>query len=210
MRKKLPVLHIVTSGTQPLEQVLRMTEAAWANGMDMLQLREKHLTARQCLEWVESLANVMPRERIIVNDRVDVAAACRCAGAHLAYHSLPPLEAKRVLRPVQAAGRSVHSAEEAEEAVTQGADYLYYGHVFASRSKPGLAPRGTEVLRSLVARCSLPILAIGGIVPENVASVLDTGCAGVAVLSGITGQDDPGAATARYVEAIKRWQEVRS
>jgi thiazole tautomerase (transcriptional regulator TenI) len=204
------MLHVVTSGSQPLETVLRMAEAAWAGGMDMLQLREKRLTARECMDWVEALANVMPRERILVNDRVDVAAASRCGGAHLAYHSLTPAEAKRVLDQVQVAGRSVHSWEEAKTAVIQGADYLYFGHVFASPSKPGLAPRGTGMLGSLVERIAVPIIAIGGITPENVAEVLDSGCAGIAVLSGITGQDDPGRATVRYREAIKRWQEERS
>ncbi|MFY0544247.1 thiamine phosphate synthase [Brevibacillus sp. H7] len=210
MFEKHPVLHVVTSGSQPLEQVLRMAEAAWAGGMDMLQLREKQLTARECMKWVEALADVMPRERILVNDRVDAAAASRCGGAHLAYHSLTPQEARRVLKEGQLIGRSVHSREEAEAAVLSGADYLYYGHVFASQSKPGLPPRGTEELVRLVNTLSKPIIAIGGITPDNLKEVLATGCAGVAILSGITGADDPKRATLTYREAMKRWQEEQA
>ncbi len=205
-----PVLHVVTSGTQPLDMVLRIAEAAWSGGMDFLQIREKQLTARECMEWLEALANVMPRERILINDRVDAAAASRCGGAHLAYHSLSPQEARSVLARGQLIGRSVHSREEAETAVAQGADYLYYGHIFASQSKPGLSPRGTEELALLANTIGKPVIAIGGITADNVGKVLATGCAGVAVLSGITRADDPKQATVTYREAMKRWQEGRT
>ncbi|UYZ11544.1 thiamine phosphate synthase [Brevibacillus sp. WF146] len=207
MEPRHPELHVITSGRQSLDEVLRVAEAAFVGGMDCLHIREKQRTARECMEWVEALARVMPRERILVNDRVDVAAAAGCRGAHLAYHSLTPSEARRVLKPGQRIGRSVHSLDEARQAAAEGADYLLYGHVFPSTSKPGLAPRGTDELREIAAQVRIPVIGIGGVTPENAGQVLAAGCAGVAVLSGITAASDPAAAARAYREALDRWKE---
>jgi thiazole tautomerase (transcriptional regulator TenI) len=202
-----PELHVVTGGNQSLEQVMAAAEQAFHAGADYFHIREKHRTAREYMDWVEALATVIPLDRIVVNDRVDVAAASGCGGAHLAYHSLSPSEARRVLSPIQRIGRSVHSLDEARRAEEEGADYLFYGHVFASGSKPGLPPRGTQELAQIVKAVRIPVIAIGGIRPENVAQVLDTGCAGIAVLSGITQAENPGRATLAYHDALQRWEE---
>ncbi|NGQ96279.1 thiamine phosphate synthase [Brevibacillus sp. SYP-B805] len=197
-------LHLVTSGTQPLSHVAEIVKAAARGGIDYLHLREKQRTARELMEWVETLAQHVPRERIIVNDRVDVAAAGRCGGVHLAYHSLTPAEARPLLHSGQRVGRSVHSIEEAHTASRQGADYLFYGHIYPSGSKPGMPPRGTAALAELVGNVRVPVIAIGGITPENVDEVLQTGCAGIAVLSGITAAADPEAAARAYRLALDR------
>lgn len=207
MGPRQPELHVITSGRQSLNEVLRVAEAAFLGGMDYLHIREKQRTARECMEWVEALAQVMPRERILVNDRVDVAAAVGCRGAHLAYHSLTPAEARRVLKPGQQIGRSVHSLAEAKQAAAEGADYLLYGHIFPSASKPGLEPRGTDELRKIAAQVKIPVIGIGGITPENASHVLAAGSAGIAVLSGITAASDPQAAARAYREALDRWKE---
>lgn len=199
-------LHVITSGRQTLEEVLRMAEAAYAGGMDYLHIREKQRTARECMDWVRALANVVPLASLLVNDRVDVSAASGCAGAHLAYHSLEVSDARQVLRREQKVGCSVHSFAEAEQAVTAGADYLMYGHIFPSGSKPNLAPRGTGELMKITARWTVPVIGLGGITPERTAEVLAAGCAGVAVLSGITNAADAKAAAMAYREALDRWE----
>ncbi|KKX53820.1 thiamine phosphate synthase [Brevibacillus borstelensis] len=201
-----PELHVITSGRQELEEVLRMAEAAYSGGMDRLHIREKHRTAREIMEWAEALAGVMPRESILINDRVDVAAAVQCCGAHLAYHSLPVKAARRVLSPGQKVGCSVHSMTEAMEAAEQGADYVLYGHIFPSRSKPGLAPRGTGELKTIVEALSIPVIGLGGIKPDNAGQVLAAGCAGIAALSGITDAADVKRAARSYREALDRWK----
>lgn len=199
-------LHVITSGRHSLEEVLRMAEAAYAGGMNFLHIREKQRTAKECMDWVKALANVIPLTTLIINDRVDVAAAAGCAGAHLAYHSLAPEEARIVLRAGQKIGRSVHSMAEAEQAVEAQVDYLLYGHIFASGSKPGLTPRGTRELAQMTACWNLPIIGLGGITPENTAQVMDAGCAGIAVLSGITEASDAKTAAMAYREALDRWE----
>ncbi|UFJ42315.1 thiamine phosphate synthase [Brevibacillus humidisoli] len=195
-------LHLITSGQQTLEETLRVAEAAARGGVDYLHIREKHRTARELLEWVEQLSRVFRREQLIVNDRIDVAMASSCGGAHLAYHSLPPQLARPLLPADCLLGQSVHSLSEAEQAERGGVSYVLYGHVYESGSKPGLAPRGTEELRQIAARLQIPLIAIGGITPKHVPELLAAGCGGIAVLSGITTADDPEAAARTYRQAL--------
>nr|WP_238933348.1 thiamine phosphate synthase [Brevibacillus choshinensis] len=144
-----PELHVITNGRQDLDDVLRMAEAAYAGGMNYLHIREKQRTARECMDWAYELSQVIPKQCLIINDRVDAAAAVDCRGAHLAYHSLTPIEARKVLSDEQWIGRSVHSAEEAVQAANEGVNYVLYGHLFPSGSKPGVPPRGTGSLPGL-------------------------------------------------------------
>ncbi|MED4582265.1 thiamine phosphate synthase [Brevibacillus choshinensis] len=201
-----PELHVITNGRQSLDEVLRMAEAAYAGGMDYLHIREKQRTARECMDWVYALAEVVPKQCLVINDRVDVAAAAACRGAHLAYHSLNPSEARKVLSREQWIGRSVHSGVEAEQAAREGVNYVLYGHIFPSGSKPGAAPRGTTELAQITAGLSIPVIGIGGITPGNVGQILAAGCAGVAVLSGITDAIDVKQATLAYRNALDTWE----
>lgn len=203
-----PELHVITNGRQSLEQVVTMAEAAFAGGAgaDYFHIREKQRTARECMDWVKALTDVLPVEHLIINDRVDVASASNCRGAHLAYHSLAPDEARRVLKNHQLLGRSVHSIAEAEQAVRDGADYLLYGHIFPSGSKPGIPPRGAHELTKVTQLVPVPVIGLGGITPERVAEVMDAGCRGIAVLSGITDALDAREAALAYREALNRWE----
>lgn len=210
MENRYPELHLVTSGRQERDSLLRIAEAAYAGGITYLHIREKQRTAREIMEWAVALAEIMPRDRIFINDRVDVAAATSCGGAHLAYHSIPAAAARTVLKPGQKIGCSVHSMAEAQAALSQKVDYLFYGHIFASGSKPGVAPRGTEELSEITRSLDIPVIGIGGIKPDNVGRVLTAGCAGVAVLSGITEAPDSKRAAQAYREALDRWREENS
>jgi len=203
---RAPELHVITSGRQTLDEVLVIAEAAYAQGMNYLHIREKQRTARECMDWVYALSHVLPASCLIVNDRVDVAAAAGCRGAHLAYHSLGTQEARRVLSAGQWVGRSVHSASEAEQAAAKGVDYLLYGHLFSSGSKPGVPPRGTAELAKITASLSVPVIGIGGITPEKAGQALAAGCAGIAVLSGITDAADAGQAARAYRDALDTWE----
>ncbi|CAM3460052.1 MULTISPECIES: thiamine phosphate synthase [Brevibacillus] len=210
MLHRSPELHVISSGRQSLDELLRLAESAFAGGMNFFHIREKQRTARECMDLVLALVQTIPGSCLIVNDRVDVAAAAHCRGAHLAYHSLSPQEARMVLYEDQWVGRSVHSYAEAQEAHTQGVDYMLYGHVYASGSKPGIQPRGTEELQRITSTIQVPVMAIGGITPENTAEVLRAGCAGIAVMSGITAADDVKKATQAYRQALDRWEENKA
>lgn len=173
-------------------------------GVDSVQVRDRAASASQLLATVIEIARVVRASdaRLLVNDRVDVALAARAHGAHLPAASLPASAARALLEPWQLLGVSVHSVEEARAAAAGGADYVTFGHVYATPSHAGLEPRGIAELASVVEAVEIPVLAIGGIGPTKVEDVLATGCAGIAVISAILGAVDPGAAAATLRAAI--------
>lgn len=200
-KKSLPAgLMLVTDRNRsrlPLEEAVR---EALAGGVRVVQLREKDLSSRELFRWGERLLPLC-RERgalFLINGRVEVALAVGADGVHLPADGLPPREVRRRW-PELIIGISVHGEEEAARA--EGADYLLAGHIFATVSKPGLAPRGLDFLRRLTAVSFLPVLAIGGITPDNAREVREAGAAGIAVMGAILEAEDPREAAASLVRA---------
>jgi thiazole tautomerase (transcriptional regulator TenI) len=188
-------LHLVTNGQLPLDEVMNKIRTFPETGVDVLHIREKHRTARELYDWGQALkqwsASRNHNTKIHMNDRVDSALTAGLDGVHLAYHSLPIKQVKTILPMAMRAGSSVHTLDEAIHAERDGADYLIFGHVYASPSKPDLPPRGVDQLRSLVNSVSIPIIAIGGIDESNVLEVLSTGCSGIAVMSHVWNDSNP-------------------
>ncbi|MCL6517643.1 thiamine phosphate synthase, partial [Alicyclobacillus sp.] len=190
-----PVLHVISDRQRhalPLPEAL--TQAA-LGGADVLQIREKKAPAAEvyalCLEVRERCQAAGVRPQLFVNDRIDVAIALEADGVHLAAKSLPVAVARGLAERSGwkgVIGCSVHSLEEAIAAEASGADYVTFGHVFASESHPGVPPRGLYALRRVVEAVRIPVIAIGGIDPANVAAVLATGCHGVAVIGAVINQ----------------------
>lgn len=189
-------LHLIT---EPMlrPRLTAATAEAIAGGADWVQVREKSAPALELLETVRALAEVCKAGKagLLVNDRADVALAVGAHGVHLAKKSLP-IWAVRALGGELLVGASVHSLEEAEVMEEAGADYLTFGSVFPTQSHPGQHAQGIGALREVVEAVNIPVLAIGGITPENVDAICVTGCAGIAVISAILGALDPRAATA--------------
>jgi thiazole tautomerase (transcriptional regulator TenI) len=153
--------------------------------IDFFHIREKNKTAKEIYSLVQQLHQLgFPLSKILINDRVDVAAITSVRGTHLAYHSVPVVEVKQKF-PKLVCGKSVHDLDEAILAEKEVADYIIYGHIFASTSKKGVAPRGIHSLKEIINCVSIPVIAIGGITPKNVKSVMDCGVQGVAIISSI-------------------------
>jgi thiamine-phosphate pyrophosphorylase len=199
------VLQLVTDRLESRLPLGLAVARAVRGGVDCVQVREKGRPAREVFEAVrEVLEAVGGAARVVVNDRVDVAVAAGAHGVHLAASSLPPAAA-RLLLPRQTGwilGVSVHSLEEARVAAEAGADYVTFGHVFPTGSKPGVPSRGLEALAEVVQAVPVPVLAIGGIGPDNVREVLATGCAGVAVIRAILNAPDPEGEARRLRDAM--------
>lgn len=157
--------------------------AAW------IQIREKDLEARALAEFVRQAVEDTRTTgaRILVNDRLDVALAANAAGIHLGEKSLP-LEAVAKWRRSSGKmdfqiGVSCHSLDAARAAECGGADYIFFGPVFATPSKAAFGPpQGLERLREVCAAVEIPVLAIGGVNFENARACLDAGAAGVAAI----------------------------
>lgn len=177
------------------------------SGANIIQLREKAMPARQAIETAKKMAAVC-REMgalFIVNDRVDVALAAGADGVHLGQGDVPADVARAMMGPEKIIGVSASTVEEAEAAIAAGADYLGLGPVFATPSKPDAAPPcGLETVRRVAELSPVPVLAIGGITPENAGSVMESGAGGVAVISAVWERPDPWREIRRFADGIIR------
>ena len=166
----------------------RIGKAA-AAGVDWIQVREKDLDARPLLDLV-SAATVAARgsaAKLLINDRLDVAWAASAAGVHMGENSLPVGEVVRAKRRSGAGnllvGASCHSPDAAVRAAHDGADYVFFGPVFATPSKAAFgAPQGLARLAEVCWGVSIPVLAIGGITAENAAACVEAGASGIAAI----------------------------
>jgi thiazole tautomerase (transcriptional regulator TenI) len=198
--ENVPRFHVVSTGKQSIEELIH-TIAAIHHFADAVHLREKTKTAAELVQIMEGIERCgVSLSKIIVNDRADVAQAMGAKGVHLAYHSLSPDRVKKSF-PDLLVGKSVHSAEEAHIAEKQGADYVFYGHVFSSRSKEGQLPRGLVSLKKVKEAVSIPVVGIGGITRDNMLEVVQTGVYGAAVMSGVFMANNP-AGEARCYQGI--------
>jgi thiamine-phosphate pyrophosphorylase len=208
MVRESPLLCYVTDRhalrvANPAESLAALTqkiEEIAAAGVDWVQIREKDLTAsdlasltrRALLIAAQPSAKRSCAIRVLVNDRLDVALAERAGGVHLGEKSLPLSEAKRLIQstPVKQTigesfltGVSCHSLEAAEAAEREGADYIFFGPIFATPSKETFGPpQDVERLRDVCRSVSIPVLAIGGITLDNAESCMVAGAAGIAAI----------------------------
>ena len=161
--------------------LLQQLEKAIADGVDLIQIRERDLDAADLAALVRdavSLAGGTP-SRVVVNDRLDVAVACGAAGVHLRGDSILPAHARRIAPREFLIGRSIHRLEDLSE--TESCDYVIAGTVFPSRSKDTETPLlGLEGLRAIARATRVPVLAIGGITIDQFEKIAATGAAGVA------------------------------
>lgn len=200
-------LYVITCRDQASGQGhLDVASAALAGGAQVIQLRDKEMPARELLELAlrirEMIAERAPGTLLMVNDRVDVAAAAEADGVHLGQEDLPYRTARDLLGPRAVIGVSATCLEEALEAEAAGADYLGVGPVFPTPSKQDAAPAmGLEGLAAVRDAVSAPIVAIGGIGEDNAAAVLRAGADGIAVISAVTGAPD-------MAEAVRRLARI--
>lgn len=167
-------------------------------GVRVFQVRGKSLSGRALLALVTAVRDALgPGPTLLVNDRVDVAALAPCDGVHLGDQDLPVAAARRLLPPGAIVGYSTHSIDEA--ALDHGADYIGFGPVFASTTKPsGRTPLGIEGLRQACGAAPVPVVGIGGIGLDAVAELRRAGASGIAMISALLSTPDvrPTAAAA--------------
>jgi len=200
-----PSLYLVTDlALAEGRDLARIVRGAIEGGVTMVQYRDKRRETRAMIEEAREVLRAA-REAgrpLLIDDRVDVALAVDADGVHLGREDMPVSTARYLLGPARILGVTAADPREAREAQRDGADYIGCNAVFPTPTKTDTgAPLGLEGLRKLVAATSLPVVAIGGIGPDNAAEVLRTGVAGLAVVSAIMGAADPREA-ARKLAAI--------
>lgn len=202
---RIPVLHAVTSDeivlrADFLERVRRVMHAGGPR--IAVHLRAPRLGGRRLHELACHIA-ALQRETgawLVVNDRADVALTAGAQGVQLTSRSMTAADA-RVFRPPLRVGASVHSQQDAKIAWDGEADWLVAGHVFETESHPRETARGTAFITKLTSTFAIPVIAIGGVRPEHVASLRDAGAYGVAVIRGVWNASDAGAAVIDYLSA---------
>jgi thiamine-phosphate pyrophosphorylase len=184
-----------------LSGLIDFAERALAAGVDMIQIREPDLSARDLFSLAQSITRLarLRDARVLVNDRADVAASTG-AGVHLTTRSMTPDVVRATFGPDLLIGASTHSHREAAAAQRQGADFVVFGPVFDTPSKRRFGrPVGLGPLGQVAADLTIPVLALGGIKITNFQEAIDAGAAGVAAISLFTESDD----LAGVVRAIK-------
>ena len=184
-----PVICLITAARLPRADTTRdLVErigAAARAGVHLVQVREPDFEGRALAQLVEGAVRAVrgTRTRVVVNDRVDVALAAGAHGVHLRSDAMPAGRVRRVVPPGFLIGRSVHLREEAVRvAGDRSLDYVIFGTVFATPSKPGVAAAGTHALAATCAALAVPVLAVGGMTPERLGDVAVAGAAGFAAI----------------------------
>ncbi|NDI34897.1 thiazole tautomerase TenI [Chengkuizengella sediminis] len=195
-------LHVISNGKDSLQHFADIAGQIHPY-VTAFHIREKQKSAKELMLGVSFLKKKgVPLSKIVINDRVDVAAISRVSGVHLAYHSLDAELVKQTF-PNLKVGCSVHSLEEALSMEQKQVDYVFYGHVYETASKPGLPGRGLNELETLTQKLQIPVIAIGGLKPSNIQEVLTAGASGIAVMSGLLEAEDPLKKVIKYRQLLK-------
>jgi thiamine-phosphate pyrophosphorylase len=169
-----------------LEPLVAHVKAAVRAGVDLVQVRERDLEAAQLAALTSACLDAARGSelRVLVNDRLDVALAVGAHGVHLRSDSMPPERVRAVAPEGFLIGRSVHAEQEAlDVASTMAVDYMVFGTVFPTRSKPfGHPTTGLDALDQVARSVAVPVLGIGGLDADGVARLARTAASGFAAI----------------------------
>lgn len=199
------LLYAVTDRSHLGEKSLEQAVAeALEGGVTFLQLREKHLSEEEILAEARALLPLCRAHGVplIINDSVDIALAAGADGVHVGQEDLEAGTARQKLGPDKILGVSAHNVAEALRAEKAGADYLGVGAMFPTGTKDNVVPTTPETLRAICEAVSIPVVAIGGVGPDNLPRLAGCGMAGAAVVSAIFSQPDCRKAARRLREIL--------
>jgi thiamine-phosphate pyrophosphorylase len=200
-------LYLCTDARRAQGDLVSFLDAVLGAGVDIVQLREKGLEAREELALLEVFADACGRHGrlLAVNDRADVALAARADVLHLGQDDLPVSVARHVLGPDPLIGRSSHSPAQADAAAHEpGVDYFCAGPVWTTPTKPGRPATGLGLLSHVAGQApARPWFAIGGISLGRLDEVIAAGASRVVVVRAITEAADPAAAAESFTRRLR-------
>lgn len=176
-------------------------------GADVIQLRDKAASVDALLKAAKALLPVTAAAGVplIINDRPEVARTAGAQGVHVGQDDLSIAEARALMGPNCLIGRSTHNLEQATTAARQGADYIGFGPIFPTPTKPDYGSVGTGLIASVMAAVPIPVVCIGGMEERTVDSALRAGARCVAVVRAVCAAPDPEAAARRLKQLMIEW-----
>lgn len=205
--KNIGVLHVITdTAGQSRFTHAELAELAIKGGADTVQFRQKHGTTRELVAIAQQMQTVCTRHNVplIVNDRADIALAVSAMGAHFGQDDMPVSIGRRILPTEVIIGASARTEEKILEAITEGADYIGFGPIYGTSSKPDAeTAKGLERLRRMCDIAACPVIAIGGIRVETAGEVIRAGAHGIAVISAVCAHSEPDIATQALLNEIQ-------
>lgn len=183
-------------------------ELAIKGGVTIVQLREKNCLGKEFLRIAHGVKEVTDAYEIplIINDRIDIAMAVDADGVHLGQKDIPASVAREMLGKHKIIGVSAYNAELALRAQKDGADYIGVGDVFGTATKADTHRVSYDELVKIRKTVKIPIVAIGGVKPENMPRLAGTGVDGVAIVSAVLGAKN---ITEAAEEMIRQMEELR-
>ena len=214
MRGPWPVkgLYAITPEETNTRRLLQLAESVLAQGIALMQYRNKGTDPVLRLEQALGLKLTCLTYGVplIINDDIELARSMQADGVHLGQTDGDPAAAREELGPDALIGMSCYaSLDRARAARSQGADYLAFGAFFDSPSKPAAARANPSILRD-ARRFELPLVAIGGIQPDNVHTLRSAGADLIAVISGLWSAPDPSEAASAYIAAFEEASDPSS
>ena len=205
MNREALRLYLVTNRYQDsLESFLEKIETACRSGVTIVQLREKNLTTNQYYQLAKQVKEITDAYQVplIIDDRLDVCIAVDAAGLHIGDDELPVSVARQVLGPEKILGVTAKTVKRALEAEEGGANYLGTGAIFPTSTKENAPITLISTLKTICQRVAIPVVAIGGLTSENIAQLVGTGIAGVAVVRDLMQAEDIEAKTQAFLTKL--------
>ncbi|MFQ9892299.1 MAG: thiamine phosphate synthase [Emergencia sp.] len=191
------------------ETLYSQVEKALKGGATFMQLREKNLDEASFLEEAKVIQALCKTYGVpfVVNDNVAIAKAIDADGVHVGQSDMEAGDVRAIIGPDKILGVSAQTVEQAKLAEERGADYLGVGAVFPTGSKDDAVEVDHQTLKAICRAVDIPVIAIGGITPENTGDLAESGICGIAVISAIFGQKDIETATRQLKEITKEMVE---
>lgn len=188
-----------------------VTEEVLQNGATFLQLREKELPFNEFLAEAIELRSLTQQYHIpfVVNDNIEVALECGADGVHVGQSDIVGKDVRSLIGPDRILGISANEVASAKEAEAAGADYIGVGAVFNTTTKNDAEHLSIADVQAIVDAVNIPIVAIGGIDDKNLLRLSHSGVDGVAIISAIFAQRNPGAATAHLLQLAQEMVSQR-
>ena len=198
-------LYFITDSRLTKKTVIDDVKSAVKGGVKLVQYREKDLSTKQMVAQAKEIKKICRKNNVlfIVNDRIDIALAAGADGVHIGQDDMPYETARKLLGNKKIIGVTAHNLKESIYAEKKGADYIGLSPIFHTSTKADAGKAcGTGMIKDVIKRAKIPVVAIGGINEFNIDEVLKSGAKNAAIISAIVSKDDVEGAVMQFARKI--------